>query len=116
MRRETHLLGRGLLRSAFPAIRGLMPNRPLLCQTGFCQTGCLSNRAQSANTPILRGIVVREGQVHEASEPMKRGRDIVPVLVLGGLLLLFAVIYLAFPAFNGMMRHNDCVASGRMNC
>ena len=32
---------------------------------------------------------------------MKPKRDIVPVLVLGGLLLLFAVIYLAFPAFNG---------------
>ena len=47
---------------------------------------------------------------------MKPKRDIVPVLVLGGLVLLFAAIYLAFPVFDGMMRHNDCVASGRTNC
>ena len=47
---------------------------------------------------------------------MQPQRDIVPILVLGGLLLLFAVVYLAFPAFNGMMRHNDCIASGRTNC
>ncbi len=47
---------------------------------------------------------------------MKRKPDLVPILVLGGLVILFAAIYLAFPALNGMMRHNDCVASGRTNC
>ena len=47
---------------------------------------------------------------------MKPKRDIVPLLVMGGLIALFALGYFAFPAFNGMMHHNDCVASGATNC
>ncbi len=47
---------------------------------------------------------------------MKRPRDLLPLLVLGGLFLLFGLCYLAFPAFNGMMNHSDCIASGRTNC
>ena len=47
---------------------------------------------------------------------MKPGRDLLPLLVLGGLALLFALGYFAFPAFNGMMHHSDCVASGATDC
>lgn len=85
-----------------------MPTRPLPCQT----------RHDPRTPPVARAPAraAQGRQVHAAARPMKPGRDIVPVLVLGGLLLLFGVIYLAFPAFNGMMRHNDCIASGRTNC
>ena len=51
----------------------------------------------------------------QTSWGMKRP-DLVPLLVMGGLVLLFVLGYFAFPAFNGMMHHNDCVASGAVNC
>jgi hypothetical protein len=49
-------------------------------------------------------------------QTVKRPRDLLPVLVLGGLFLLFGLAYLAFPAIEGMVNHSDCVASGRTNC
>ena len=39
-----------------------------------------------------------------------------PVAVLAGLLLFGLGCWWLVPAFLQMMKHQDCVASGRMNC
>lgn len=74
-------------------MRRHMPSEPPACQTGG-----------------------RPTRVRRWGRTVKPKRDIMPLLVMGGLVLLFALGYLLFPAFNGAMHHNDCVASGATNC
>lgn len=47
---------------------------------------------------------------------MKKPGDLLPVLVLAGLLALFGATWLLFPVLSGAMKHGDCVASGRIDC
>jgi hypothetical protein len=51
-----------------------------------------------------------------ADDPPRKGPDLLPLLVLGGLALLFVVGYFLFPAFLHAIQGNDCVASGRTDC
>ncbi len=41
---------------------------------------------------------------------------VLPLLVLGGLVLLGLLVWLLFPTVQGIIAHNDCVATGRTNC
>ena len=41
---------------------------------------------------------------------------VLPLLVLGGLVALGLLVWLLFPTVQGIIAHNDCVATGRTNC
>ncbi len=41
---------------------------------------------------------------------------LLPVLVLGGLVLLGLLAWLLFPTVQGWIAAQDCVATGRTNC
>jgi hypothetical protein len=51
-----------------------------------------------------------------AALPGDKRFDLVPVLVLVGLVLAVLASFWLVPAFMYMMKHQDCVASGRMDC
>ena len=51
-----------------------------------------------------------------SDERPRKGFDVVPLLVLGGLALLLVVGYFVFPAFLHAIQGTDCVASGRTDC
>ena len=46
----------------------------------------------------------------------RRGPDLLPLLVLAGLVLLLIVGYFLFPTFLHAIQGTDCVASGRTDC
>jgi hypothetical protein len=46
-----------------------------------------------------------------------RGRwDVLPVLVLAGLVALFVAGWFLYPTFQRFLSAQDCIATGRTNC
>ncbi len=46
----------------------------------------------------------------------EKRRDLVPVLVLAGLVAVGLASWWLVPAFLHVVKHQDCVGSGRMDC
>ena len=42
--------------------------------------------------------------------------DLMPILVLGGLIILGIASWWLIPAFMHLMKHQSCIGSGRMDC
>ena len=42
--------------------------------------------------------------------------DLVPVLILAGVIVVAVVAWFVFPAIEGWLSYQDCVATGRTNC
>ena len=47
---------------------------------------------------------------------MRVPRDPLPLLVLGALVVVLVLGVTLFPKFSNLIKRNDCVASGRMDC
>ncbi len=68
------------------------------------------------HTNELFVIVCFNRCVREAGLSEEKGFDVLPLLVLAGLVVLGLACWWLFPALIHVIKHQDCVGSGRMDC